>query len=98
MGGVGGEIARRVAERQDITLERARALIAQEAIVRQAQERAQEVTSQAQIKARELRSASHSYSDKMLGDAEEALTEALKSVKTTRSALRSASSGNRLKG
>ena len=78
--------------------ERARALIAQEAIVRQAQERAQEVTSQAQIKARELRSASHSYSDKMLGDAEEALTEALKSVKTTRSALRSASSGNRLKG
>ena len=45
---------RRVAERQDITLERARALIAQEAIVRQAQERAQEVTSQAQIKAREL--------------------------------------------
>lgn len=78
--------------------ERARALIAQETIVRQAQERAQEVTSQAQIKARELRSASHSYSDKMLGDAEEALTEALKSVKTTRSALRSAGSSNRLKG
>ncbi len=78
--------------------ERARALVAQEEIVRQAQERAQEVTSQAQIKSRELRGASHSYSDKVLGDAEEALTEALKSVKTTRNALRSASSTSRLKG
>lgn len=74
--------------------ERARALVAQEEIVRQAQERAQEITSQAQIKARELRQASHSYSDKMLSDAELTLTQALQNVKSTRSALRSASASS----
>jgi len=46
--------------------ERARMMIAQEEIVKQAQEKAAEIISQAQASAKELRRASHEFSDSIL--------------------------------
>lgn len=71
--------------------ERARMLVAQEEIVKQAQEKAAEIINQAQVASKEIRRASHEFSDSMLKQSEEVLTNSLKSVRDTRQALRSAS-------
>lgn len=70
--------------------ERARALVSQEEIVKESQARATEIMSMAQGKAREMKQASHDFSDNMLRQTEEALVKSLSEVKVTRQALRSA--------
>ena len=69
--------------------DRARALIAQEEIIKQAQQKAAEILSQAQPKAKELRNASQDFSDDLLRQSEETLTKLLTEVRTTRQAMRS---------
>ena len=69
--------------------DRARALIAQEEIIKQAQQKAAEILSQAQTKAKELRNASQDISDDLLRQSEETLTKLLTEVRTTRQAMRS---------
>ena len=69
--------------------DRARALIAQEEIIKQAQQKAAEILSQAQTKAKELRNASQDFSDDLLRQSEETLTKLLTGVRTTRQAMRS---------
>ena len=68
--------------------DRARALIAQEEIINQAQQKAAEILSQAQTKAKELRNASQDFSDDLLRQSEETLTKLLTEVRTTRQAMR----------
>ena len=75
--------------------ERARMLIAQEEIVKQAQEKAADIIAQAQMAAREIRRASHEFSDSILRQTEENLSESLKNVKETRQALRNATGKGR---
>ena len=72
--------------------ERARMLIAQEEIVKQAQEKAADIIAQAQMAAKEIRRASHEFSDSILKQTEENLSASLKNVRDTRQALRSATS------
>ena len=69
--------------------ERARMLIAQEEIVKQAQEKAADIIAQAQMAAKEI---SHEFSDSILKQTEENLSASLKNVRDTRQALRSATS------
>lgn len=71
--------------------DRARALIAQEEIVKAAQQKASEILSQAQSKAKELRSASQEFSDDILRQSEESLAKLLTEVRSTRQAMRVAS-------
>lgn len=54
--------------------ERARMLIAQEEIVKQAQEKAADIIAQAQMAAKEIRRASHEFSDSILKQTEENLS------------------------
>ena len=68
--------------------DRARALIAQEEIIKQAQQKAAEILLQAQTKAKELRNASQDFSDDLLRQSEETLTKLLTEVRTTRQAMR----------
>ena len=68
--------------------DRDRALIAQEEIIKQAQQKAAEILSQAQTKAKELRNASQDFSDDLLRQSEETLTKLLTEVRTTRQAMR----------
>ena len=70
--------------------ERARMLIAQEEIVKQAQEKAADIIAQAQVAAKEIRRASHEFSDSILRQTEENLAASLKNVRDTRRALRNA--------
>ena len=72
--------------------ERARMLIAQEEIVKQAQEKAADIIAQAQMAAKEIRRASHEFSDSILKETEENLSSSLKNVRDTRQALRNATS------
>ena len=72
--------------------ERARMLIAQEEIVKQAQEKAADIIAQAQMAAKEIRRASHEFSDSILKQTEENLSTSLKNVRDTRQALRNATS------
>ena len=69
--------------------ERAKAMIAQENVVKQAQAKAADILSQAQVKARELRNASHEFSDDALRSTEEVLAKSLADVRATRQAMRS---------
>ncbi|MCL2069162.1 MAG: ATPase [Oscillospiraceae bacterium] len=68
---------------------RAKSLIAQEAIVKQAQQKAADIMAEAQIKSREVRQGAFHYSDDALRSTEEVLTKALGELRTTRAALRS---------
>ncbi len=68
--------------------DRARALIAQEEIIKQAQQKAAEILSQAQQKSKELRNASQDFSDDLLRQSEETLAKLLGEVRTTRQAMR----------
>ena len=68
--------------------DRARALIAQEDVVRQAQQKAAEIIAQAQSKSRELRSATQEFSDDLLKQTEESMGKMLSEVRATRQAMR----------
>ena len=70
--------------------DRARALIAQEEIVKAAQQKASEILSQAQSKAKELRSASQEFSDDILRQSEESLAKLLTEIRSPRQAMRAA--------
>ena len=70
--------------------ERARALVAQEGVVKEAQAKATELVSSAQTKAREIRQAAQEFSDNVLRETEEALVKSLSEVKSTRQAVRAA--------
>lgn len=59
-------------------------LIAQEEIVKQAQEKAADIIAQAQMAAKEIRRASHEFSDSILKQTEENLSASLKNVRDTR--------------
>ena len=71
-------------------VERARALVAQEEVVKEAQAKATELVSSAQTKAREIRQAAQEFSDNVLRETEEALVKSLSEVKSTRQAVRAA--------
>lgn len=69
--------------------ERAKALVAQEEIIKASQAKAQDILSHAQTKSREMRHAAQEFSDEMLRATEETLTKALSELRGTRQALRS---------
>ena len=69
--------------------DRARALVAQEEIVRQAQQKAAQILAQAQQKSKELKNASQEFSEDVLRCTEETLTKQLSEVRAARQALRS---------
>jgi vacuolar-type H+-ATPase subunit H len=69
--------------------DRARAILAQDTVVKQAQQKASEILAQANQKSKELRTASQEYSDDMLRQTEETMTKLLTEVRTTRQAIRS---------
>ena len=70
--------------------DRARAMIAQEEVVKQSQLRAAEIISQAQNKSREMRQASQEFSDNLLKQTEDTMLKALSDIKTTRQAIKGA--------
>lgn len=64
--------------------ERARAMVNQDVIVRQAQEKANETISQAQAKAREMRKATNDYVEDLMRRTDDALAENLSELRKTR--------------
>lgn len=68
--------------------DRARAMVAQEAIVKAAQQRATEILSSAQSQSREMRSAVSNLCENMLHRTEEQLSKSLSEVKAVRTTLR----------
>jgi len=82
-------IARREAEQLIRRAEeQAKKLIERETIVKQARAKANDMVSQAQVHARELRQGAQNFSDDTLRKAEEALTKSITELRTTRLALR----------
>ncbi|MGI6404428.1 MAG: ATPase [Oscillospiraceae bacterium] len=71
--------------------ERAKALIAQEEIIKISQSKASEILAQTQMQSREIRQAAQAFSDDILRVTEEAITNSLNEVRQTRQALRSKS-------
>ena len=70
--------------------ERARVMIAQDEVMKQAQAKATEIVTQAQTKSKEIRQASQEFSDEVLRKAEESLAGSLAEVRQTRQALKGA--------
>ena len=68
--------------------ERAKAMVAQEEIVKMAQEKAAEIIASAQNKSRDMRKAAQEFVDDIMRRADEGLTANLGEVRKTRSALR----------
>lgn len=73
--------------------ERAKALVAEEEIVRVANEKATETLNIAQTKSKEMRQAAFDFSEDMLQKIEKAATECLGNIKETRQALKSTKTG-----
>lgn len=73
--------------------ERARALVAQEAVVRAAQQRANEINTAAQTHSRELRAKTVDYCEDVLRKTEEQLAKSAVEVKTLRTSMRRSASG-----
>jgi len=73
-----GESIRKMAE------ERARKIVDEQEIVRQARARAEETVAAAEAKSRELRRAMNAYVDESLKNAEESMTQALDTLRQTR--------------
>ncbi len=69
--------------------DRARRLVQEEEVVRQAQEKATEMLNQAQQKSREMRRSAYDYSEDMLKRTEEALAQRMGEVRQVRQSLRS---------
>lgn len=74
--------------------ERARAIVAEEAIVKAAQQKATELVTTAQNQSREMRATVTTYCENMLRETEEQLARSLTDVKAVRSTLRQTSSKN----
>lgn len=70
--------------------DRARVLVANEAIAKQAEERAKEILGTAQQNSRQMKQAAQEFADNLLRETEETLLKATQEVKSTRSALRTA--------
>lgn len=68
--------------------ERAKALIAQEEIIKLSQNKANEILTQTQLQSREIRTAAQNFSDDMLRTSEETLAKCLGELRATRQALR----------
>lgn len=68
--------------------ERSRAILNQDEAVKAAQQKANDILSQAQEQARELRYATHQFSDGVLKQTEESLYHSLQELRNTRQALR----------
>lgn len=68
--------------------ERAKAIVAQEHIVKLAQEKAQEIIASAQSKSREMRKAAQDFVDDIMRRTDEGLTANLGEVRKTRAALK----------
>jgi F0F1-type ATP synthase membrane subunit b/b' len=68
--------------------EKARNLVSQQEITRQAQEKANEIMANAQTKSKELRNTTNDYVDNMLSNLEELLSKDLIEIKKARSALK----------
>ena len=68
--------------------ERAKALVAQEEIVKMSQEKAAEIIAAAQSKSREMRKAAQDFVDDIMRRADESLTSNLGEVRKTRAALK----------
>ena len=82
-----GEAIRKMAE------ERARKMVDEQEIIRVARARAEEMVSTAENQAREIRRAMNDYVDGTLGGAEEAVSQSLELLRSTRSRYRSATAG-----
>ena len=70
--------------------ERARGLVANEVVVKQAEEKAREILSQAQQNSRQMKQAAQEFADNLLKETEDTLMKATQEVKSTRAALKSA--------
>lgn len=68
--------------------ERAKAMVAQEEIVKLAQEKATEIISNAQAKSRDMRKAAQDFVDTIMRNADEGLTANLGELRKTRAALK----------
>ncbi len=68
--------------------ERAKAMVAQEQIVKMAQEKAAEIISAAQGKSREMRKAAQDFVDDLMRRADESVTANLGEIRKTRAALK----------
>lgn len=68
--------------------EKARGLVKQEAVLKQAQAQANEVLINASTRAKEMRQAANDYADSVLKDAEEVVAAALGDIKGTRQKLK----------
>ncbi len=70
--------------------ERARVLVSQEAIFRDAQTKSTELLNQTQMRTKEMRKAAQDYSDNQLKETEESLARCLADLRDTRQKLRAA--------
>ncbi len=68
--------------------DRARVLVSEEEVVKQAQQKATELLNQSQQKSREMRRSATDFAEDQLRRTEESLTERLQEVRQTRQALR----------
>lgn len=75
--------------------DRARALIAQETIVKQAQAKANEILTQAQNKSKEMRIASTEFAEDVLRRSEESMTKLLGDLRETRQAVKESARNQR---
>lgn len=71
-----------------VAQERAKALIAQDAVTRESQQRASEIVSQAQAKSREMRRATNEYVDDLMKRTDEELTQLLAEARKIRQSIR----------
>ena len=71
-----------------VAQERAKALIAQDAITRESQQRANEIVSQAQAKSREMKRATNEYVDDLMKRTDEELTQLLAEARKIRQSIR----------
>lgn len=71
--------------------ERARVLVAQESVVKEAQAKAAEILSQTQSRTKEMKLAAQEFSDSRLRETEESLTRALADLRETRQKLKNTS-------
>lgn len=75
--------------------ERAKAMVAEQEIVKLAQEKAAEIISNAQTKSREMRKAAQEFVDDLMKRADEGLTSNLAEIRKTRAALHGQPSVNK---
>lgn len=71
-----------------VAQERAKALIAQDAVTRESQQRANEIVSQAQAKSREMKRATNEYVDDLMKRTDEELAQLLAEARKIRQSIR----------